>query len=64
MGDGYVGREDVEKMVEAMYQMVGPLLAQERDGKGEEEKKKDDEIGALVSARVKEIFQILDKVKC
>ena len=62
-GDGYVSREDVEKMVEAMYQMVGPLLAQERDGKGEEERKID-EVGALVSERVKEIFQILDKVKC
>ena len=30
-GDGYVSRSDIERMVEAMYSMVGPLLARERE---------------------------------
>ena len=68
-GDGRVSREDVEKVVEAMYGMVGPLLAQER-GEGEEEgtdtgretENKAEDVSAMVSARVKEIFQTLDKV--
>ena len=71
-GDGRVSREDVEKVVEAMYGMVGPLLAQERGerGEGEEEgtdtgretENKVEDVSAMVSARVKEIFQTLDKV--
>ena len=53
--------------MEAMYQMVGPLLAQEkveergeledREGEGEGE-----ELSTAVSARVKEIFSTLAKV--
>ena len=66
-GDGCVTRSDVERVMEAMYKMVGPLMAQgtqlergrgEGEGKGCDEK----EFGAIASERVKEIFQTLDKV--
>lgn len=61
-GDGSVSREDVERVIEAMYKMVGPLLAQERGeerGEGEAE-----ELSVTVTARVKEIFKTLDQVVC
>ena len=73
-GDGCVSRSDVESVVEAVYKMVGPLLAQDTaDNKekqlegsmdGEKEVKGDDEkdFGTIASERVKEIFQTLDKV--
>lgn len=61
-GDGNVSREDVEGVIEAMYKMVGPLLAQEGgeergEGEGEAE-----ELSVTVTARVKEIFKTLDQV--
>ena len=68
-GDGSVSREDVERVMEAMYKMVGPLLAQEkseRRGEGEqgteEVEREAEELSATMSARVKEIFNTLDKV--
>lgn len=57
-GDGSVSRGDVERVIEAMYKMVGPLLAQDRgEGEGEAE-----ELSVTVTARVKEIFKTLDQV--
>ena len=68
-GDGSVSREDVERVMEAMYKMVGPLLAQqksERRGEGgqgtDKVEREAEELSATVSARVKEIFNTLDKV--
>ena len=57
-GDGSVGREDVERVMEAMYKMVGPLLAQEKA----EEEEREGELSEAVSTRVKEICQVLNQV--
>ena len=57
-GDGSVGREDVEGVMEAMYKMVGPLLAQEKA----EEEEREGELSKTVSTRVIEICQVLNQV--
>lgn len=62
-GDGSVSREDVERVMEAMYKMVGPLLAQERaEERGEGEESEAGELSVTATARVKEIFKTLDQV--
>lgn len=68
-GDGSVSREDVERVMEAMYKMVGPLLARERTesmeqagGRDSEETGGSEELSVTLTARVKEIFKTLDKV--
>lgn len=61
--DGSIDREDIEKVMEAMYKMVSPLLAQEKEGSnGEEGTEETNIISASMSARVKEICSKLDKV--
>lgn len=60
--DGSIDREDIEKVMEAMYKMVSPLLAQEKEGSnGEEGTEETNIISASMSARVKEICSKLDK---
>ena len=67
-GGGSVGREDMEKVMEAMHKMVAPLLAQETAG--EEGGGKEggvggghpDDLSVAASTRVKEICKILNQV--
>lgn len=64
-GDGSVSREDVERVMEAMYKMVGPLLAKERaEERGELGQSETEDLSVTVTARVKEIFKTLDQVVC
>lgn len=66
-GGGSVGREDMEKVMEAMHKMVAPLLAQETageegGGKGGVGGGHPDELSVAASTRVKEICKILTQV--
>ena len=62
-GDGRVSRDDVEEVVETMYKMVGPLLAQDRGEEGEEgEGEGGGDVSASSTARVKQIFSTLGEV--
>ena len=67
-GDGSVGREDVEVVMEAMYKMVGLLLAQQGLEKGEAEEAREDiaeketELSLAVTTRVKEICEVFKQV--
>ena len=66
-GDGSVGREDVERVMEAMHKMVGPLLIQEKTDEDEGkvtsgERGTPDELSVAASTRVKEICKVLNQV--
>ena len=66
-GDGSVEREDVERAMEAMHKMVGPLLIQEMTEEDEGkvtrgERGTPDELSVAASTRVKEICKVLNQV--
>ena len=60
-GDGSLSREDVEGVMEAMYKMVSPLLAQEREEKQASDGGEGEDPSVALSARVKEMFNTTDK---
>ncbi|CAI8039012.1 Hippocalcin-like protein 4 [Geodia barretti] len=65
-GDGSVEREDVERAMEAMHKMVGPLLIQEMTDEDEGkvtrgERGTPDELSVAASTRVKEICKVLNQ---
>ena len=67
-GGGSVGREDMEKAMEAMHKMVAPLVAQETAEEEGGEKEggvgggHPDELSVAASTRVKEICKTLNQV--
>lgn len=61
--DGSLSREDMEGVMEAMYKMVGPLLAREREEEqtGADSAEGGEDTSQALSARVTEILNTMDK---